>query len=142
MTHSCLFNHCVQLFETNRTRVALQLSEFCLKSGLGNQAQCGNLTAEVNVSSPSGNKGKRAGFICEELGHCDMKAIGAVSGGSCVLSINTLSATAAAGVTTINGSTLDYCTAEGVQGGTVLPGIAPNSSFLPIGTCGKQSCPH
>lgn len=129
----------VQWYETDATKVASQLQSFCLASGLVAPARCSSLAAAVSSSSPSGNKGKRAAFICDAIGLCNPDSITATSAGSCVLTATSVSTASAASASTLSSSTLDYCTAEGLPQGSTLPGIAPTASYLPAGTCGEYA---
>lgn len=73
-----------------------------------------------------------------------MDAIAAASGSTgCTLTAPSLSkastATVATPSATVSSTTLDFCAPEGLSSAAapmnVLPGIAPNSSWLPEGTC-------
>jgi hypothetical protein len=72
--------------------------------------------------SYNGNFGKRAGAICSMLGQCPATI------GSC-----SITAGSSTGV-------LDTCTAEGVAGGSVLPGVVASLSEWRIRTCMHRLC--
>lgn len=127
---------CLQLYETDAAKVASQLQAYCM-AGLAPNAACSDLVAKVR-SSASVNKGKRAAFICDALGLCNMDSIAATSAGRCVLTATTIPlVTTTSTLVMLSSGTLDYCTAEGLPSGTVLPGVAATASYLPSGTCGE-----
>jgi hypothetical protein len=112
------------MYQTNSSIVATNFMAFCSRSRNLSGAPC-NATAAVVRGSPSGNSGKRAALVCQQMGQC----VPANFDASCVLRNKLLGME-----TQLVAPTLDLCTLEGLNGGTTLPGISA-SGHLPPGTC-------
>lgn len=76
--------------------------------------------------------GKRAARLCASLGLCDAEAMAASP--TCNMWALRLLPPVGDQGTNITSSTLDKCTAEGLPGGMVLPGVA-STDALPSNTC-------
>ncbi|KAF8072463.1 olpB [Scenedesmus sp. PABB004] len=123
------------LFETDAVKVAASFGAYCRAAGLAANASCDAVASSI---AASGNTGKRAGKLCQGLGLCDAAAVGGGAAAPCSLAAPKLAEPARE----LTGSSLDLCSAEGLEQGTVLPGVAAPSSALPASTCDSNAdCP-
>jgi hypothetical protein len=104
----------VQRSQTDAAPVVAAFQAACAASGRP-VAVCNAVVPLIN-SSLVGNFGKRSASLCKALGECDPATYGA----SCALSVPQAGTSMALTST----STLDFCTLEGLPGGTTLPGVS------------------
>jgi hypothetical protein len=108
----------VQRSQTDAVPVVAAFQAACAASRRP-AAVCDAVVPLIN-SSLVGNFGKRSASLCKALGECDPASYGA----SCALSVPRADTSTALTAT----STLDFCTLEGLPGGSTLPGVSGESN--------------
>lgn len=109
-------------YALNRTILGQAFGEYCAEKNYPKDV-CTQITDNILDGTRTLASAKRAGSLCVALGQCDPTSFEP----GCMLSINS--------TRSVNASTFDQCTMQGVASGDDVPGFKAAGDALPAGRC-------